>query len=300
MLTVVLALVPAILASVYVFGARAILVYAVTVLSCLAFEVLFNKATGRDNSINDFSALITGILLAMNLPASAPVWMCVVGGFVAIVVAKMVFGGLGGNPFNPALVARIFLLISFAGPMTVYTLPRVDGFSGATVLGASKEYIGMHDGLLAGFQLPELSDLFIGMNAGALGETSVAALLIGAVILLVRKIITWHIPVAFIGTVFVLTLLHSVVYPGASLPPVMHIMSGGLMLGAIFMATDYVTSPIYARGKIYFGIGCGVITVAIRIFGGYPEGVAFAILIMNAVTPLLDKYVRQRIYGVTK
>ncbi|MDR2870208.1 MAG: RnfABCDGE type electron transport complex subunit D, partial [Deferribacteraceae bacterium] len=284
MLMVVLALVPAMIASVYVFGPRALVVYGVTVASCLVFETLFNKATGRANSINDFSATITGVLLAMNLPASSPVWMCIIGGFVAIVIAKMVFGGLGGNPFNPALTARIFLLISCTAPMTAYTLPRVDDFSGATVLGAAKEYVKAN-GSLAGLELPELSDLFLGMNAGALGETSVLALLIGGVFLIARKIITWHIPVSFIGTVFLLTLALQAAYPEANISPLMHIMSGGLMLGAFFMATDYVTAPVYANGKLIFGVGCGVITVAIRVFGGYPEGVAFAILIMNAVTP---------------
>ncbi len=297
MFIVSLSLLPAIAMSIAVFGWKALLLYIITVASCVLFETLFNRIVRRQNSISDGSAILTGILLAMNLPASAPWWVAVTGGFVAVVVAKMVFGGLGGNPFNPALVGRIFLLISFPVQMTAFTAPVIDSISGATVLGAAKTYLQTHDGSLAGFQIPELWRLLTGITAGSLGETSAVALLIGGTALICMRIITWHIPVTFIGTVFLLTLGHNIVHPGTILPPLVQVMSGGLTLGAFYMATDYVTSPLYTKGKLIFGTGCGIITVVIRIFGGYPEGVAFAILIMNAVTPLLDRYLRPRAYG---
>ena len=294
MLTVLLALLPAVIASVYIFGCRAILIYIVTMASCLIFEWLSTLIMKRKNSLTDFSALVTGLLLAMNLPVTVPLWICPVGAFVAVIIAKAVFGGLGANLFNPALVARIFLLVSFPVYMTAFAGP--DGLSGATPLSLAKTQMQV-EGSLDGFIPPDLMSIFTGFTGGSLGETSALALLIGAVILLLTRTISWHIPVSFIGTVFLLTLGHTLAHPGSILPPVTQILSGGLMLGAFFMATDYVTSPVFTMGKIIFGIGCGVITVVIRIFGGYPEGVAFAILLMNALTPLLDKFLRPRVYG---
>lgn len=299
-LTVILSLVPAMAMSVYIFGFRALGQYVLAIGGCLFFEWASTRLMKRQNSTGDLSAVLTGILLAMNLPAAAPWWVAVTGAFVAIVVAKMIFGGLGANPFNPALVARVFLLISFPVQMTLTSPPVravVDGLSGATLLGAAKTYTQMHGGSLAGFDIPSVSSLFLGISSGALGETSTLVLLLGGIILLAARVITWHIPVTFLGTVFILTLGHTLTHPDTTLPALAHMCSGGLMLGAFFMATDYVTSPLYPKGKIIFGIGCGVLTVVIRLYGSYPEGVAFAILIMNAATPLLDKYLRPRAYG---
>lgn len=296
MLTVIAALMPSISVSIVTFGSRAAILYAVTVTSCLLFEAAFNKIAKRDNSIGDFSAVLTGVLLAMNLPVAVPLWIAMAGSFAAIVIAKMVFGGLGGNPFNPALVARIFLLISFPTQMTSFTL---DGMSGATVLGASKTYI-LKTGTLEGFVPPQMWELFVGFTPGAMGEVSAAALIFGGLMLIAMRVITWHIPVSFIGTVFAISWGIYAINPESTLPPLMQLCSGGLMLGAFFMATDYATSPLYPKGKIIFGVGCGLITVIIRVFGSYPEGVGFAILLMNAVTPLLDKYMRPKIYGEVK
>ncbi len=303
MLTVLLALMPAAIMSVYIFGFRALMQYATCVGCCVVFEWISCKIMKRSNSVSDLSSALTGVLLAMNLPASAPWWIAATGSFVAVVIAKMVFGGLGSNVFNPALVARVFLLISFPAQMTLVSPlahSAVDGISGATVLGGAKTYIQMNGGSIAGFDIPPLSSLFMGFSSGTLGETSTLLLLIGGLVLIVTKVITWHIPVAFIGTVFLLTFGHDITHPGTILPPLIQLCSGGLMLGAFFMATDYVTSPVYPKGKLIFGVGCGVLTVVIRIFGSYPEGVAFAILIMNAVTPLLDKYLRPKAYGEGK
>ncbi|MDR0453585.1 MAG: RnfABCDGE type electron transport complex subunit D [Deferribacteraceae bacterium] len=294
---VYLSLLPAIAVSGAVFGMKAVFLHLITIFSCVVFESLFNRITGRPDSISDGSAVLTGTLLAMSLPVSVPLWIAVTGSFVSIVIAKMVFGGLGGNPFNPALVGRIFLLISFPVQMTAFAAPSIDAMSGATVLGAAKTYIQSNDGSIDGFQIPELWNLFTGFTTGSLGETSVIAILAGGIFLMCMRIISWHIPVTFIGTVFLLTFGHIMAHPGTILPPLVHLMSGGLMLGAFYMATDYVTSPLYTKGKLIFGAGCGVITVVIRLYGGYPEGVAFAILIMNAVTPLLDRYLRPKAYG---
>jgi len=297
---VILSLLPAVAMSVAVFGWNALFLYITTLSCCVIFESAFNRIIRRRNSISDGSAVLTGILLAMNLPVSVPWWVAVIGSFVSIVIAKMVFGGLGGNLFNPTLVGRVFLLISFPAHMTVFAAPKIDSISSATVLGTAKTYLSIHDGSLVGFQIPELWRLFTGFAAGSLGETSVIALLIGGIFLMYKRIITWHIPLSFIGTVFLLILGHNAVHPDTALPTLVHLMSGGLILGAFFMATDYVTSPLYTKGKLIFGVGCGVITVVIRLYGGYPEGVAFAILIMNSVTPFLDRYLRPKAYGETK
>ncbi|GAB7140197.1 Na+-translocating ferredoxin:NAD+ oxidoreductase RNF, RnfD subunit [Deferribacterales bacterium RsTz2092] len=298
MFMVVVALTPAIVMSVLLFH-RSAVVYAATIISALLFEAVCSKIMGKEHTLGDFSAFVTSILLAMNLPATAPVWMCIVGSFVAIVIAKMVFGGLGCNPFNPALVARIFLLISFPVQMTTYIAPSmggVDAVSAATVMSAAKVYSQAHGGL-DGYVLPSAYQSFLGFQAGALGETSAIALLIGGLFLLLARVITWHIPVSFLCTAALLVCTHHWAHPDAILPPLVQLFSGGLILGAFFMATDYVTSPLYPAGKLIFGAGCGVITIMIRIFGNYPEGVAFSILVMNAATPLLDRYLRPRAYG---
>lgn len=297
MLTVIIALLPAVVMSVVVFGAGAAFQYALAVGFCVLFEYLACKIMKRENTIKDLSAVVTGVLLAMNLPVSAPWWIAVAGAFVAIIIAKMVFGGLGANPFNPALTARIFLLISFPVQMTKWTAP--DGISAATVLGDAKTFL-QDNPTLQGFTLPDISSLLGGFHAGSLGETSAIALLAGGVILLATRTITWHIPVSFLGTVLLLTAGHNFAHPDTILPPLVQLLSGGLLLGAFFMATDYSTSPLSPKAKLIFGAGCGILTVVIRLFGGYPEGVAFSILIMNAVVPLLDKYLRPKAFGEVK
>ncbi|RXP57884.1 RnfABCDGE type electron transport complex subunit D [Lutibacter sp. HS1-25] len=297
MYDVVIALVPAFLVSLYVFGFSALLLTAVAVISCILFEFLIQKYLLKTEvTVADGSALITGILLAFNLPAGLPIWMIVVGSLVAIGVAKMSFGGLGFNIFNPALVGRVFLLVSFPVQMTMWPLP--DGITGATTLGIIKE------GLMFGntmtdisAQLPSNMDMFLGITAGSIGEMSALALLLGGVYLLIRKVITWHIPVTILATMAVMTGVFWVVNPESYASPLIHILSGGAILGAFFMATDMVTSPMTRKGMIIFAIGIAVITVVIRLFGAYPEGVSFAIIIMNAFVPLINKYFKPRRFG---
>lgn len=283
MFDVVISLIPALIASIIFFGFRAFLIVLITVLTAVAAEAISQKILGKEITINDGSAIITGMLLAFNLPPTVPLWLPIVGGVLAIVVAKQIFGGLGHNPFNPALVARAFLLASWPVLMTNWIGP--DGSSAATPLGLMK---------LQGVSTPYW-DLFIGNVGGCLGETSALALLIGAAYLLYKGHIDWRIPAAYFVTVIVMTQ-----FMGQD--PLFHLLSGGLMLGALFMATDMVTSPMTKKGKVIFGFGCGVLTVMIRLFGGYPEGVSYSILLMNAVTPLIDRYTRPRIFGkkVTK
>ncbi|MCM1041251.1 MAG: RnfABCDGE type electron transport complex subunit D [Bacteroides sp.] len=296
---VVIALIPSFLVSVYFFGMQALLLTVVTVLSCLVFEYLINRFFfKRPCCLGDGSAMITGILLALNLPAGLPLWMAIVGSLVAIGIAKWAYGGLGQNPFNPALVGRVFLLISFPAAMTTWKLPHAlckggflaDAVTGPTPLGIAKE------GLAAGQSmgdvmnsLPAYSDLFFGQMAGSMGEISAIAILIGGIYMLCRKIISWHIPVTFLGSAFIFSGILWLCAPDKFMDPVFHLLTGGIMLGAVFMATDMVTSPMTAKGKIIFGIGCGVLTVLIRTFGAYPEGVSFAILIMNAFVPLINR-----------
>lgn len=295
---VVIALIPAFLVSVYFFGWNALKLTAVTVVSCLVFEFLINKFFFKKPcTLGDGSAMITGLLLAFNLPANLPLWMAIVGSLIAIGVAKWAYGGLGSNPFNPALVGRVFMLISFPAAMTSWPMPKplfggsaVDSLTGPTPLGIAKE------GLSAGqtvdqimSQLPAYSDLAFGNMAGSLGEISAVALLLGGIYMLVRKIITWHIPVAFLGSAFVFAGILWGCNPDQYMDPVFHLLTGGMMLGAIFMATDMVTSPMTNKGKIVFGLGCGILTILIRTFGAYPEGVSFAILIMNALVPLINR-----------
>ncbi len=265
---VLIALAPALVASFLVFGVDALLRVAVCVLFAVGSEYLFERACGRAITVGDLSAAVTGVLLAFNLPPQLPLWMAAFGAIVAIVAVKQLFGGIGQNFANPAITARIVLLISFAGPMTTWVIP--DTVSGATPLSL------IASGELE--KLPSVTSLFLGTIGGSLGETSALALLLGFAYLLYRKVITWHIPVFFVGTVFILTTLL-----GQS--GVTHILAGGLMLGAIFMATDYSTSPLTVKGQIIYAIGCGLITVLIRVYGNYPEGVSFAILLMNIVAP---------------
>ncbi len=299
MYTVVLALVPACVIAVYFFGLKVIPIILTSVVFCLIFEVIFLRLiqpqTDWKQTMFDGSAIVTGILLAMNLSVSSPLWMVVIGAFVAMLLGKHVYGGLGQNPFNPALVARIFLLIAFPREMTKWIPARgeiVDAASYATPLGVLKI-----EGVQKALALSKM-DLFLGKCGGCLGETSALALLIGGLILLYARIIKWHIPVAYLGTVFAFTGILWLVNPAKNADPVFHILSGGLMLGAIFMATDMVTSPVTPWGMIIFGAGCGLLTVIIRVFGSYPEGVSFSILIMNGFTPLIDRYVKGPRYGL--
>ena len=293
---VIIALIPALLVGFYFFGLGALVVTLTAVVSCVLFEYLIQKFLMKtEPSVLDGSAALTGLLLAFNLPANLPVWIIVIGSLVAIGLGKMSFGGLGNNPFNPALVGRVFLLISFPVQMTSWPTPEplsleyLDAATGATTLEMLKGHFG---------ELPQLSDLISGnRKLGSMGEISVIALLIGMVYMLYKKIITWHIPVSVLASAFVLAALLHWANPAEYGSPVIHLLSGGLMLGAIYMATDYATSPMNPRGMIVYGIGIGVITIVIRSFGAYPEGISFAILIMNAFTPLINTYIKPRRFG---
>lgn len=286
MLDVIIALVPVSIAAVILFGIPALLVIAVCVVSAVAGEAVFNIAVKKEQTIGDLSAVVTGLILALNLPANVPLWQAAVGSVFAIVIVKGIFGGLGKNIVNPAIAARVFMLIAF-GSMTKAAFPTgLDSVSGATPLAD-----------LANDKAVNLLDLFLGKCGGALGETCTVALLIGGIYLLVRKVISWHIPVAFIGTTFLFTFA----VEGWNLETTLAwVLSGGLVFGAFFMATDYVTSPTTAKGKLIFGIGAGVITVLIRFWGGYPEGVSFAILLMNIVNPYIDSLTPRKIFGGKK
>ncbi len=275
---VIIALLPVSVAGVLIFGLRALAVIAVCVISCVGFEALFNLITKKDQTIGDFSAVLTGLLLALNLPANIPLWQCVIGALFAIIVVKCLFGGIGHNLVNPAITARVFMLVAF-GSMAVAAFP-VDTVAGATPLSAEK--------------MPTLITLFLGNYGGAIGETCTLALIIGGVYLLVRKVITWHIPVVFILTVFVFSFFYKGFDAVSALSLV---MSGGLFIGAIFMATDYVTSPATAWGKVIFAVGAGVLTCLIRYYGTYPEGVSFAILFMNILTPYISKWTKHKVFG---
>ena len=279
MLDVLIALLPATAAGAVIFGLRSLLVVAVTVAACVGFEALFNLLAKKPIPVGDLSAAVTGLLLALNLPANVPLWQCVVGALFAMVVVKGLFGGLGANPVNPAITARVFMLVAFS-TMTKAAFP-VDSVSSATPL-ASEE-------------ATSLMDLFLGNHGGAIGETCAAALLLGGLYLLVRRVITWQIPVAFVGTVFLTSFLMEGMDATAALAA---ILSGGLLIGAIFMATDYVSSPATPRGKIIFGLGAGLVTFLIRYFGVYPEGVSFAILLMNILTPYVNSWTKRKVFGI--
>ncbi len=300
---VLIALVPALIISFVFFGLGAVIVTLTSVAACVFFEWAISKfILKRDKiTIADGSAVITGVLLAFNIPSNLPVWIIIIGALVAIGVGKMSFGGLGNNPFNPALVGRVFLLISFpvqmtswpvVGQLTSYT----DATTAATPLAIMKGVINGAPGMSLD-QLPDSFLLFIGNNPGSLGEVSAAALLIGLVYMLIRKIISWHIPVSILATIFIFTGIMYLVDPALYASPLIHLLTGGVMLGAIFMATDYVTSPMSKKGMIIFGIGIGFFTVVIRLFGAYPEGMSFAILIMNAFTPLINTYCKPKRFG---
>ncbi|EPY2306129.1 RnfABCDGE type electron transport complex subunit D [Clostridium sporogenes] len=284
---VVIALLPAAVAGIYFFKLQALLVILTAVISCVAAEYIWEKATGRDISIGDLSAVVTGMLLAFNVPPTLPLWMVVIGSFFSIIVVKQFFGGIGQNIVNPALAGRAFLLASWPVAMTTWT---IDGVTTATPLAILKGAPG---------ELPTLASAFVGHIGGCIGETSALALLIGFAYLLYRRIITWHVPVTYVGTVFVLTAIigrHGAMSGNA----IYEIFVGGLMLGAIFMATDYTTSPMTKKGQVIFALGCGVITTVIRIFGGYPEGVSYSIILMNLFVPLIDKFVAPRVFGEVK
>jgi len=279
MLCVIIALMPALIMAVYNFGARALILTLVCVAASILFEFLFEKVTKRENTVSDLSAIVTGLLLAYNLPPTLPYWMAIIGCFVAIVIVKQLFGGIGQNFANPAITARIVLLVSFSTDMAVWAKPQEKFLSAADAVTGATPLTQFAEGSVD--SLPSNMDMFIGTIGGSLGEISAAALLIGAIILLVTRVISPAVPVAYIGTVFVFTW-------ALGLDPVFHILAGGVVLGAIFMATDPTTSPKTAIGKIIFGIGCGLLTVVIRIYGTYPEGVSFAILLMNILTPHID------------
>jgi Na+-translocating ferredoxin:NAD+ oxidoreductase subunit D len=283
MVQVLIALLPAAIAAVWFFGLHALRVMALCTLGCIAAEEIWNRCIGRKPTWKDGSAAITGLLLAMNLSAGAPWWICLLGCLLAMILGKQLFGGLGFNPFNPALVARVALLIGFPSLMTSWVVPNsgnwtaCDAMTGATPLGAQGEAVA------------SLTDLFSGNVGGCLGETSALALLLGGAFLIVRKLIKWQVPAAFIGTVALVSGMVHAFRPELTPPALYHVLAGGLMIGAFFMATDMVTSPMTAKGALIFGVGCGLITSVIRIWGGYPEGVSFSILFMNALTPLIDR-----------
>ena len=295
MYTVIITLLPALAVSVWMFGWDAVRVLALTAVFTIAIEALIARFVSFKIDFMDGSALLTGILLAMNVPANAPWWMLFVGALVAVVIGKQVFGGLGQNIFNPALVARVFLLISFPVEMTSWPLPGVvDGTTGATPLGLLKT-----EGIGALAQT-SLANLALGQTGGSLGEVSAMALLLGATFLFYKRYITWQIPFTFIGTVFVFAAIFYWIDPAVYADPFFHIFTGGVFLGAFYMATDMVTSPLTYKGKLLFGFGCGLFTMLIRLFGSFPEGVSFAILLMNAVVPLLDKYFPDKRFGMVK
>jgi electron transport complex protein RnfD len=305
MLDVILALTPALAASVYFFGFGAIIVTLTSVISCLVFEYLIQKFILKGPvTITDGSAIVTGLLLAFNLPSNLPVFIIITGSLVSIGIAKMTFGGLGNNPFNPALVGRIFLLISFPVQMTTWPVPSgfttgyADAVTGATPLALMKE--GLKNGESVSKlmdQIPSHMQMFYGHMGGSMGEVAAAALLLGFIYMLFRKTITWHIPVTVLGSIAAFTAILWLINPEKNADPLFHLLTGGVMLGAIFMATDYVTSPMSYKSMIIYGIGIGVLTVIIRVFGAFPEGVSFAILIMNAFVPLMNTYIKPKRFG---
>jgi len=281
---VCIALLPALVGAVYFFGMAAATVILTCVITALLSEVIAPKIMHREVTISDGSAVVTGLLLAFCLPSTIPLWIAAIGSAVAIIIGKQFFGGLGCNIFNPALIGRAFLVASWPVAMTTWVTP-LDGVTTATPLGIIKE--GLSE------QLPSLGQLFMGNVAGCLGETSALALIVGGLYLLYKGHIDWRIPFSYLGTVFVVTAV-----VGAD--PLFHLLSGGLMLGAFFMATDWVTTPITKKGRLLFGVGCGLLTVLIRLMGGYPEGVCYSILLMNLATPLIDRYTKARVFGGVK
>ncbi len=303
MLNVIIAMLPALAVGLLSFGMTALQVVVTAVAGCVLCEYLISRyLMKQSDAAGDLSAVVTGMLLAFNLPAGMPVWMTLIGCFMAVGVTKMAFGGIGKNLFNPALVGRVFLFISFPVQMTRWQNPdwlnfmNTDAQTGATPLGVLKHI----DAATSATQtnLPGYFDMFVGNTGGCIGEVSSLALLLGLAYMLYKHIITWEIPFYYLATFFILVSIHWLLTDDIRLDPVTHLLSGGLMLGAIFMATDYTTSPMSRRGKVIFGIGCGVLTYVIRIYSVYPEGVSFAILIMNAFVPLIDMISVPRIFGV--
>lgn len=292
---VVIALTPATIYGIYIFGMNALMVVALAIISSVLCEALMQKLRNRPITINDWSAIVTGLLLAMNLPANATWWMVVIGSVFAIAIAKHAFGGLGHNFINPALAARAFLMSGWLGRMTSYTVPKLHTISQATPLNVIKQAMDAgNNGLEAVRETASLSDMLFGNIGGVIGETSALLLILGGIYLIFRGVITFRIPVFYIGTVAILSFF---LY-GFDLELVMYLLlGGGLMLGAFFMATDYSSSPINPRGQMIFAIGCGVLTVIIRRFGGYPEGVSYSILLMNVAAPLIEKYSSPKVFG---
>lgn len=287
---VIIALLPAMIASICFFKVRAAMLIIVTVAACVVSEYAWCRITKKENTINDLSAAVTGLLLAFNLSPAVPVWVAAIGGAFAIIIVKQLFGGLGHNFVNPALAARAFMMASWPVQMTAWQKPGWDAVSTATPLSIIKS-----GGEAAG-QMPGLWDMFVGNIGGTIGETSALAILIGAAYLVYRKVITLELPLAFIGTVGFMTWMlgGQGIFSG---DVIYHIFSGGLMLGAFFMATDYTTSPVTLKGRIVMGVGCGLLTTIIRLYGGYPEGVSYSILLMNLVVPMIDRYMIPKSFG---
>lgn len=299
MLDVIIALTPAIIGAVYFFGLNALKLILISVVSAVVFEAATQKVFGKDISIGDLSAIITGILIAFNLPASAPWWIPIFGSGFAIIIVKQFFGGIGSNFMNPALAARAVLLASWPDIMSSFTLPGADAVTGATPLSMMK--FGADAGASAtvaqaGAELPSIMDMFVGNIGGAIGETSAVLLLIGALYLIIRKVINWKIPAVYIGTTAILLLILGV----ESNDLIYHILGGGLILGAFFMATDYASAPVTPLGQIIFGVGAGILTAIIRVKGSFPEGVSYSILLMNVASPLIEKFTAPRIFGRAK
>ncbi|HZK21251.1 MAG TPA: RnfABCDGE type electron transport complex subunit D [Oscillospiraceae bacterium] len=302
MLDVIVALIPSLIAAAALFGLRALAVTGVSVLSCLIFEYISRKVMKRNNTLNDLSAVVTGILLAFNLPSSIPFWMVIIGAFIAIVIVKQFFGGIGHNFVNPALIGRIILMSSFPTAMTTWTGSFVragaDAVSSATPLASLSEIFIQGDFSEASFStLPSNLSLFFGQTGGGLGETCSIAILIGMIYLIARRVISPIIPLTYIGSVALIMLIAG----GGNISfLIAQILSGGLLLGAVFMATDYTTSPTNSKGKFIYAIGCGVITSIIRLYGNLPEGVSFAIILMNILTPLIDYITKPKPFGYVK
>jgi electron transport complex protein RnfD len=295
MANVLVAMAPAFAVGVYVFGLRVITLTLICVIASVGFEWLYNKMLKKQQTAGDLSAAVTGVLIAFNVPSSLPYWIAIIGCFIAIIIIKQLFGGLGRNFVNPAITARIVLFVSFATQMTTWPLPSMSTVTDATT-GATPLGLWAVDKSVDIMSQVTNTEMFLGFIGGCVGEVSAFALLIGGIYLIWKKIISPIIPVAFIGTVFVIALITS----GSFSMAIFHVFAGGVMLGAFFMATDYVTSPTLPMGKIIFGVGCGVLTMVIRIWGAYPEGVSFSILLMNVATPLIEKYTIEKSYGGAK
>ncbi|MBN2787219.1 MAG: RnfABCDGE type electron transport complex subunit D [Paludibacteraceae bacterium] len=308
MYAVIIALLPSLALSLFFYGVGALVVTAVAVVAAVVFEWLIVKfILKKEPTIWDGSAIITGLLLAFNVPSNLPIWIIIVGALVAIGVGKLSFGGLGQNPFNPALVGRVFLLISFPVQMTSWPTPLVnrgvyiDAITGATPLGVMKEGLKNGEAMSSIMQnIPSHLQMFYGQMGGSLGEISALLLILGGIYLLFKKVISWHIPGSIFITVILISGIFWLMNPEANADPLFHLLTGGIMLGAIYMATDYSTSPMSNSGKIVFGVGIGVLTMVIRLWGAYPEGVSFAILIMNAFVPIINKGFKPKLFGAKK